>query len=47
LIAQKLLEVETISREEFESIFPSPFGKNGGTPMPVNNVTQPIGQSLS
>lgn len=44
-IAQRLLEVETISREEFESIFPSPFGKNGGTPMPVENSSQTLGQS--
>ncbi len=44
-IAQRLLEVETISREEFESIFPSPFGKNGGTPMPVENNGQTLGQS--
>ncbi|MGB9521958.1 MAG: ATP-dependent metallopeptidase FtsH/Yme1/Tma family protein, partial [Anaerolineales bacterium] len=44
-IAQRLLEVETISREEFESIFPSPFGKNGGTPMPVENQSQTLGQS--
>jgi cell division protease FtsH len=34
-VAQKLLEVETISREEFESIFPPPATKNGGTPMPM------------
>ncbi|MBN2551050.1 MAG: ATP-dependent zinc metalloprotease FtsH [Anaerolineales bacterium] len=34
-VAQRLLEVETISREEFESIFPPPVPKNNGTPMPV------------
>jgi cell division protease FtsH len=34
-VAQKLLEVETISREEFESIFPPSVTKNGGTPMPM------------
>ena len=33
-IAHRLLEVETISREEFESIFPAPVPKNGGTPVP-------------
>ncbi len=32
-VAQRLLEVETISREEFEKIFPPPFEKNGGTPI--------------
>ena len=31
-VAQKLLEVETISREEFEAIFPPPFPKKSGTP---------------
>lgn len=34
-IAQRLLEVETISREEFESIFPPPQPKTSGTPLPV------------
>jgi cell division protease FtsH len=33
-IAHKLLEVETISREEFEALFPPPTPKNGGTPVP-------------
>jgi len=33
-IARKLLEVETLSREEFEAIFPPPAPKNGGTPLP-------------
>jgi cell division protease FtsH len=33
-VAHKLLEVETISREEFEALFPPPFPKNGGTPLP-------------
>ncbi len=33
-VAKKLLEVETISREEFEEIFPSPVAKTGGTPIP-------------
>ena len=31
-VAKKLLEVETINREEFEAIFPPPFGKKSGTP---------------
>jgi cell division protease FtsH len=31
-VAQKLLEVETLSREEFEAIFPPPDGKKSGTP---------------
>jgi cell division protease FtsH len=34
-IAQRLLEVETLTREEFESIFPPPIPKKGGTPMPI------------
>jgi len=33
-IADKLMEVETLSREEFEEIFPPPVEKSGGTPMP-------------
>jgi cell division protease FtsH len=33
-VAEKLLEVESLSREEFEKIFPPPFEKNGGTPLP-------------
>jgi cell division protease FtsH len=33
-IAQKLLEVETMSRDEFESIFPPPLPKRSGTPLP-------------
>ncbi len=32
LIAQKLIEVETLSREEFEALFPPPNGKNSATP---------------
>ncbi len=36
-VAQRLLEVETISREEFESIFPPPFTKRSGTPRPSLN----------
>jgi cell division protease FtsH len=33
-IANRLLEVETITREEFEAIFPAPSGKKSGTPQP-------------
>ncbi|MFN8401911.1 MAG: ATP-dependent zinc metalloprotease FtsH, partial [Anaerolineales bacterium] len=32
LVAKKLLEVESITREEFEQIFPPPLGKKSGTP---------------
>ncbi len=32
LVAKKLLEVESITREEFEKIFPPPGGKKSGTP---------------
>jgi len=32
-VAAKLLEVETITREEFESIFPPPVPKKSGTPL--------------
>lgn len=35
LVAQKLLEVESLNREEFEKLFPPPFGKKSGTPQPV------------
>jgi len=31
-VAKKLLEVETLTREEFEKIFPPPHTKNSGTP---------------
>ena len=31
-VAQKLLEAENITREEFEAIFPPPFEKKSGTP---------------
>jgi len=31
-IAEKLLEKETLSKEEFEAIFPPPVPKNNGTP---------------
>ncbi|HEX9616707.1 MAG TPA: ATP-dependent zinc metalloprotease FtsH [Anaerolineales bacterium] len=33
-VAMRLLEVETISREEFEEIFPPPIPKKSGTPVP-------------
>ena len=33
-VANRLLEVETVSREEFESIFPPPLPKRSGTPVP-------------
>jgi cell division protease FtsH len=31
-VANRLLEIETMSREEFEKIFPPPLPKNSGTP---------------
>ena len=31
-IAEKLLEVETLSKEEFEELFPTPYEKNQGIP---------------
>ncbi len=34
-VAQKLLEAESITREEFEAIFPPPSQKKSGTPQPV------------
>jgi cell division protease FtsH len=34
-VATRLLEVETISQEEFESIFPPPYPRKSGTPMPM------------
>ncbi len=34
-VANKLLEVETITREEFEEIFPPPEPKTSGTPLPL------------
>ncbi len=33
-VANRLLEVETITREEFEEIFPPPVPKRSGTPVP-------------
>jgi len=35
VVAKKLLETETITREEFEVIFPPPFPKKSGTPQPA------------
>ena len=35
-VAQRLMDVETLNREEFEEIFPSPVEKNGGTPIPMS-----------
>ena len=34
-VARRLMEVETITREEFESLFPPPRPKTSGTPLPV------------
>ncbi len=34
-VAKKLLEAETISREDFENIFPPVAQKTGGTPVPL------------
>ncbi len=34
-VAQRLLELETISRDEFERLFPTPEPKNSGTPLPM------------
>lgn len=34
-VAQKLIEVESINRVEFEAIFPPPVKKNSGTPQPA------------
>ncbi|MBQ4513691.1 MAG: ATP-dependent zinc metalloprotease FtsH [Anaerolineaceae bacterium] len=35
LVAEKLLEVETLSQAEFEAIFPPPNGKSSSTPQPI------------
>ena len=40
-VAGRLLEVETINREEFESIFPPPYPKKSGTPAIVH-VTENV-----
>jgi cell division protease FtsH len=34
-VAKRLLEIETLSQDEFEKIFPSPVVKSGGTPVIV------------
>jgi cell division protease FtsH len=34
-VAQKLLEVESLTRDEFEGIFPPPFPKKSGTPQVI------------
>ncbi len=34
-VATKLIDVENLSREEFEAIFPPPFPKKSGTPQPA------------
>jgi cell division protease FtsH len=34
-VAKKLLEVETITRDEFEALFPPPTPKRSGTPQPA------------
>jgi len=34
-VARRLLEVETVTREEFEELFPPPFKKKTGTPEPI------------
>jgi cell division protease FtsH len=39
-VAQRLLEVETIKREEFEEIFPPPVPKTSGTPTPLIAMPQ-------
>jgi cell division protease FtsH len=39
-VAQRLLEVETIKREEFEEIFPTPVPKISGTPTPLIAMPQ-------
>ena len=34
-VAAKLLEVESLTREEFEAVFPPPMAKKSGTPQPA------------
>ncbi len=41
-VAKKLLEAETITREEFEAIFPPPYPKKSGTPQPAL-IPVPVG----
>jgi cell division protease FtsH len=35
IVAKRLLEVETISQDEFEALFPPPIPKTSGTPLPT------------
>jgi cell division protease FtsH len=37
-VANRLLEVETLSRDEFERIFPTPVQKKSGTPLPMSSL---------
>jgi cell division protease FtsH len=37
-VAQRLMEIETISRDEFERIFPPPVAKKNGTPYLVGSA---------
>ena len=39
-VAGRLLEVETISRDEFEAIFPPPVPKRSGTPRLLSNLVK-------
>ena len=39
-VAQKLLEAESITREEFEAIFPPPIEKKSGTPQPAYSFAE-------
>lgn len=39
-VALRLLEIESITREEFEEIFPTPVPKNSGTPVPQSALPQ-------
>jgi cell division protease FtsH len=32
-VAQKLLEVETLTKDDFQKLFPTPAKKTGGTPV--------------
>ncbi len=43
-VAKKLLEAETITREEFEAIFPPPYPKKSGTPQPAL-IPIPVGSA--
>ena len=39
-IAEKLIEVETLNKDEFEKIFPSPVKKTGGVPVKNGAVSE-------